>query len=171
MAKGNGSGHFCKPIFDDAQEVCAEIWNSTLVNFPPLRDVPLSDAHWGLCNRRKSTAMIILKRVYDNDIDPRAFSILVDRLWPRGLSRDDIRPDEWFKDLAPSNELRKWFGHDPGKWVSFRKKYVHELNAKADALHTLKELEKKHHTITLLYGAKDTLHNNAVVLKEVLESM
>ena len=113
--------------------------------------------------------MIILKRVYDKDLDTASYSILVDRLWPRGLKKTDFRPDEWLKDIAPSGSLRKSFGHDPAKWVEFRKKYLQELKGKDDLLQKIKHLENEKGKVTLLYAARDTEHNNAVVIREALE--
>jgi len=117
---------------------------------------------------KQSPIMIILKRVYDKDLDPHAYTILVDRLWPRGLSKKELQPDEWLKDIAPDDSLRKWFGHDPAKWTQFKKKYLLELRERKDLLHKIKKLEKEKGEITLLYAARDTEHNNAVVLKEAL---
>lgn len=116
-----------------------------------------------------SKIMIILKRAYDRDPDTGPYSILVDRLWPRGLSKETFQPDEWLKDIAPSDKLRKSFGHDPSKWMEFRKKYLLELKGKDDLLQKIKHVEKKKGKVVLLYAARDTEHNNAVVLKEVLE--
>lgn len=113
--------------------------------------------------------MISLKRAYDyRDLGPGTFRILVDRLWPRGLSKNDLHPDEWLKEIAPSQGLRSWFGHDPAKWKQFRTKYLEELKAKEDLLQKIKKLEKEHKHVVLLYGARDTEHNNAVVLEEAL---
>lgn len=111
--------------------------------------------------------MIILKRAYDRDHDT-AYSILVDRLWPRGLSKADFQPDEWLKDIAPSSDLRKSFGHDPAKWSEFRKKYLLELKGKDDLLKKIKHLEKTKGRVVLLYAARDTERNNAVVIREAL---
>lgn len=95
------------------------------------------------------------------------YRILVDRLWPRGLSKDKAHVDEWLKDIAPTDELRKWFNHEPEKYPEFRKKYEHELQ---DHKALLEEISKKaaHERVTLVYGAKDEEHNQAVVLAEVL---
>ena|SRR5690606_11309612 len=112
--------------------------------------------------------MIILKRAYDRDLDTESYSILVDRLWPRGLSKADLRPDEWLKDIAPSDQLRKSFGHDPARWADFRKNYLLELKGKADLLQKIKHLEREKGEVTLLYAARDTEHNNAVVIREAL---
>jgi uncharacterized protein YeaO (DUF488 family) len=111
--------------------------------------------------------MIGIKRVYDPPSAHDGKRILVDRLWPRGLKRDEAAIDEWMKELAPSDELRKWFSHDPAKWPEFKKRYRKELEAKSGLLGELKGYAR-HGTATLLYAAKDTEHNNAVVLKEFL---
>ena len=94
--------------------------------------------------------------------------VLVDRLWPRGLSKDHLAVDFWLKDAAPSDELRRWYGHDPRRWESFAAKYRAELAQRTDLLHLLDELRRRGR-VTLLYGARDTARNNAVVLREVLQ--
>jgi|SRR5688500_14058242 uncharacterized protein YeaO (DUF488 family) len=114
--------------------------------------------------------MVLIKRVYENDAKKANFKVLVDRIWPRGIAKDEIKIDEWYKEVAPSMALRKWFNHDPEKWDVFRKKYKAELNEREDLLSEIKQLERRHKKITLLYAAKDEKHNNAVVLKEVLDS-
>src|SRR5664279_5037892 len=108
--------------------------------------------------------MFKIKRSYqDPDIDD-GFRILVDRLWPRGLSKKNAKLDLWMKEIAPSNELRKMFGHDPEKFDTFKEKYLDELKDKKELIKQLKILEKINHKITLVYSAKDEDHNNAVVL-------
>ena len=94
--------------------------------------------------------------------------ILIDRLWPRGQSREKLKLTAWVKDIAPSTELRKWFGHDPDKWVEFRKRYRAELDANPDAVAELQELLKEHPNATLLFMAHDAEHCNATVLAEYL---
>ena len=111
---------------------------------------------------------IDLKRAYDPPAKSDGRRILVDRVWPRGIARDDLRIDAWLKDLAPSTELRKWFGHDPAKWDEFRKRYARELEQRSDALEELVKKARAGH-ITLVFGARDPEHNNAVALKEDLE--
>ncbi len=93
---------------------------------------------------------------------------MVDRLWPRGVSKDAAKLDMWLKDIAPSTELRKWFSHDPKKWVGFKKKYTAELRKNKDAVVKLKQFLKKK-KVTLLYGARDNDHNEAIVIKEFFE--
>lgn len=112
--------------------------------------------------------MIRLKRVYENRSADDGFRVLVDRLWPRGLSKEKAKIDLWLKEIAPSTQLREWFGHDPEKWEEFQKRYKHELISQKVLIKQLKQLEKKHKTITLLFGAKDVLHNQAVVLYMVI---
>lgn len=108
---------------------------------------------------------IIIKRVYAEPSSEDGKRILVDRLWPRGLSKEKACVDLWLKDIAPSTELRKWFGHEPSKWSEFKQRYVHELQANSEAVQTLKaELNKG--KVTLVYGAKDEKYNDAVVLQE-----
>ncbi len=94
--------------------------------------------------------------------------MLVDRLWPRGVKKEDAGFDLWLKDIAPSDGLRKWFSHDPSKWQEFKKRYREELKDKQDKIEDLKKMARQG-TVTLLYAAKDTDRNNAVILKEMLE--
>jgi uncharacterized protein YeaO (DUF488 family) len=112
--------------------------------------------------------MIRIKRIYDPPEPDDGRRLLVDRLWPRGVAREAARLDGWLKELAPSDELRKWFGHDPARWDEFRARYRSELQAQTELLTELRATAKKG-AVTLLYAAKDTKHNNAVVLKELLD--
>jgi len=107
-----------------------------------------------------------LKRIYEKDNKHNGIKILVDRLWPRGIKKEEAGIDEWIKNIAPSDSLRRWFGHDPGKWNEFKKKYYDELREKVDLC---RELIKGKRNIILVYSARDEEHNNAVVLKEFLE--
>ncbi len=114
---------------------------------------------------------ILLKRAYEKAGGEDGFRVLVDRLWPRGIKKEDLQLDTWAKELAPSTELRKWFAHDPIKWTEFRKRYRHELT-QAHASQSITEIldaAKSADTITLVYGAKDTEHNEAVVLRALFE--
>lgn len=111
--------------------------------------------------------MIRIQRVYSQSV--KGYSILVDRIWPRGIRKSELNADEWMKDIAPSDSLRKWFGHDPEKWQEFRKKYKEELAEKKELLRQIKSLEKEHGEIVFLFAAKDEVHNNAVVLREAVE--
>jgi len=113
--------------------------------------------------------MIRVKRIYES---PRpepgdGKRVLVDRLWPRGLKKDEVVVDEWMKDLAPSAPLRRWFAHDPGKWQEFKERYRQELEEKADLVEHIRS-EAKRGDLTILYSARDIDHNNAVALKEFL---
>ncbi|UBH13379.1 DUF488 domain-containing protein [Macrococcus armenti] len=108
--------------------------------------------------------MYKLARIYDKHI-PDGKRVLVDRVWPRGIIKEDAKLDEWLKDIAPSTELRKWFNHDPDKFSEFKKKYREELRNN-EAVQALKDMKGK---VVLLYGAKDEVHNHAIVLKEFLE--
>jgi uncharacterized protein YeaO (DUF488 family) len=108
---------------------------------------------------------VMLKRVYDPPAKADGERVLVDRLWPRGLTKAKV--DLWLKDVAPSTELRKWFGHDPEKWTEFKKRYRVELKNNP-ALSELQTLSRQG-DITLVYAAKDQLHNEAVVLKQILD--
>jgi uncharacterized protein YeaO (DUF488 family) len=113
--------------------------------------------------------MIKIKRVYDTVDREDGTRFLVDRLWPRGIAKDTLKADSWLKDVAPSTELRKWFGHDPAKWNEFRHRYFSELEANPDAWRPILDAERQG-TVTLLYGAKDQIHNNAVALVELLKA-
>lgn len=110
---------------------------------------------------------IRLSRVYDHEPDPGSRSYLVDRVWPRGVRRDDLEPADWAKDVAPSPELRKWFGHDPERWEEFRRRYFAELDARPQVWRPLLDAARSG-TLTLLYGARDRDHNNAVALRDYL---
>lgn len=111
---------------------------------------------------------ISLKRVYEKPSKNDGYRVLIDRLWPRGIKKEQAYVDCWLKSIAPSNELRKWFGHDPEKWLEFKNRYFQELEADLERLNQLIEIVKSRQ-VTLLFGAKDTEHNNAVALKEYLE--
>jgi len=115
--------------------------------------------------------MIHIKRIYETPGDHDGYRILVDRLWPRGLSKENAHVDHWMKEIAPSTELRKWFHHDPEKWKEFEQRYRIELSDKKEVLTEVLNLEKEHKKVTLLYSAKDTLRNQAVVLQEILMEM
>jgi uncharacterized protein YeaO (DUF488 family) len=108
-----------------------------------------------------------LKRVYEEPDLKDGTRILVDRLWPRGLSKEKARVDLWLKEIAPSNELRRWFAHDPAKWPEFKVRYKRELKRNQEQLALLRDATG-HGRSTLLYGARDTQHNQAVVLQELL---
>jgi uncharacterized protein YeaO (DUF488 family) len=128
-------------------------------------------------NRRSNHAQevfmtdIRLKRAYENPARSDGPRILVDRLWPRGIRKEDAEITEWLKGLAPSTELRKWFGHDPEKWAEFQKRYLTEIKTEAsDDLQKLSECLEENDRITLVFAAKDTEHNNAVALKRYVET-
>ena len=110
---------------------------------------------------------IRIKRVYEEPEIEDGTRILVDRLWPRGLTKEKARVDLWLKDVAPSTELRKWFSHDPAKWAEFRSRYLEELKRNNEQLSLLRQ-EAAKGTVTLVYGAKDQQHNEAVILHELL---
>ncbi len=107
-----------------------------------------------------------LKRAYEPPAAGDGTRILIDRLWPRGVSKADAALDQWMKDVAPSTELRKWFGHDPARWEEFRRRYIEELQRHA-ALDELRSLARQG-TVTLVYSAHDEAHNDAVVLRDLL---
>ena len=111
---------------------------------------------------------IQLKRVYEKKEKSDGFRILVDRLWPRGLSKEKVKVDLWLKDVAPRNELRLWFGHDSTKWDAFQKRYEKELKINKEAFDTLKEKVEQKKMVTLVFSASDIKHNNAIVLRNLL---
>lgn len=111
--------------------------------------------------------IIKIKRVYEKPQRNDGKRILVDRLWPRGVSKENAKLDLWLKEIAPTDSLRKWFSHDPAKWEQFRKLYFKELETKKEKINIIKELQKNG-VVTLLFGAKDTKRNNAVVLAEFI---
>lgn len=112
---------------------------------------------------------IRIKRVYAAPLAEDGLRVLVDRLWPRGVSKDKARLDAWIKDIAPSGALRKWFGHDPSRWKEFRARYVRELDGKKELVRALVIKARKAGALTMLYSSSDEQHNNAVVLKDVLQ--
>ena len=114
--------------------------------------------------------MIKIKRAYEPADAADGYRILIDRLWPRGVSKERADIDLWFKDVSPSNELRKWFGHDPDKWDEFQKRYSQELSEKQELIKQFETLVNEHKVVTLVYSAKDELHNDAVFLQKYLES-
>jgi uncharacterized protein YeaO (DUF488 family) len=113
--------------------------------------------------------MIRIKRVYEPDAPEDGCRVLVDRLWPRGMKKEAAKIDLWMKDVAPSDKLRKSFHHDAMKWHDFEKKYQSELKKKKELFEELKKLEKQHGMLTLLFGARDEEHNQAVVLAKWLK--
>lgn len=108
---------------------------------------------------------IAIKRAYEKPAKADGKRILVDRLWPRGLTKEKAAIDLWLKDIAPTTDLRKWFGHDPDKWKEFQKRYRQELKKNKEQVSLLNE-QLKNNVVTLVYGAKDEEHNEALVLKE-----
>jgi uncharacterized protein YeaO (DUF488 family) len=112
--------------------------------------------------------MIQIKRAYDPPAPGDGTRFLVDALWPRGIKKEDLRLDGWLKDAAPSSELRRWFGHDPDRWAEFQQRYFAELDDKPEALQPLRSAAEEG-DVTLIYGARDTEHNNAVALLKYLE--
>jgi len=112
---------------------------------------------------------IKIKRVYEPPEKTDGFRVLVDRLWPRGFTKEKLAADLWLKEIAPETELRKWFNHDPEKWSEFRKKYISALKKNKESLRLLKDRLQKEN-VTLLYAAKDSEHNEAAVISELLSS-
>jgi uncharacterized protein YeaO (DUF488 family) len=110
---------------------------------------------------------VAVKRAYDPVGDDDGYRVLIDRIWPRGVSKERARLDEWARELAPSTELRRWFGHDPARFEEFRRRYIEELAAEGDKLDELRRRTSAG-KVTLVYGARDSEHNDAVVLAELL---
>jgi uncharacterized protein YeaO (DUF488 family) len=115
--------------------------------------------------------MIKIKRIYEKRSTNDGFRILIDRLWPRGVSKSDAKIDLWLKEIAPTDDLRKWFSHDPKKWKSFEGKYGEELKRNQTLIDKILDLKKEHKIVTLVFSAKDEQHNNAIVLQQVLSSI
>ncbi len=115
--------------------------------------------------------MIGIKRVYESSSKDDGFRILVDRIWPGGVSKEKANLDLWIKEIAPSNDLRKWFSHDPEKWEGFENRYKCELKDKEELINKIKEIEKDEGKMTLIYSAKYKEHNNAVVLEHILKKL
>src|SRR5574337_951399 len=130
------------------------VWNATPRSLSPLE--------------RNHAVMIQVKRVYEPPTPDDGTRFLVDRLWPRGIKKEDLRVDQWVKGVAPSDALRLWFAHDPGKWNEFRRRYFAELDGKPDVWLPIVDVARQGN-VTLLYSARDTQHNNAVALKEYVE--
>jgi uncharacterized protein YeaO (DUF488 family) len=114
--------------------------------------------------------MIRLKRAYETPTPGDGLRILVERLWPRGLTKTAAQIDIWYKELAPSTELRKWYGHQPERWEEFQRRYKQELHEQQALLTELQQLCHKEETVTFIFAAKDEAHNSAIVLKQILES-
>ena len=114
--------------------------------------------------------MIKIKRIYEKPSKEEGYRILVDMLWPRGVRKEDAKVNLWLKEIASSDELRKWFSHKVERWEEFKRRYKEELKGKRELIEKIRKLEKEHGTIALLFSAKDVEHNNAVVLKEVIEN-
>jgi len=112
--------------------------------------------------------MIRIKRIYELPSKDDGLRVLVDRLWPRGVSKEKAKIDLWLKDIGPSDAVRKWFGHKEERWEEFKKRYLKELKDKKELMEQLKTMDKKG-VVTLLYAAKDEARNNAVVLKDLLD--
>jgi uncharacterized protein YeaO (DUF488 family) len=114
--------------------------------------------------------MFQIKRAYEPPAPEDGYRVLVDRLWPRGLSKEAAAVDEWLKDIAPSAELRRWFGHDPKRWAEFKARYREELKSaqRSAALGRVREAARTRGSVTLLFAARDTTHNHATVLLELL---
>jgi len=119
-------------------------------------------------NTTEGFSLLRVKRIYEPPSKEDGFRILVDRLWPRGMSKQRAQLDLWLKEIAPSDELRQWFSHEPEKWREFKKKYRTELSAKKDLVDQIMELEKSKEAVTLVYSARNTELNNVVALKMII---
>ena len=115
--------------------------------------------------------MFKIKRIYDAPTKDDGYRILVDRLWPRGVSKEKAKIDLWSKEVTPTDKLRKWYSHDPEKWLEFQKMYKNELKDRLDALDKIKQIENEKKIVTLVYAAKDTKHTHALVLQKILEKI
>ena len=113
--------------------------------------------------------MLALKRVYENAAPEDGVRFLVEKLWPRGIKKTDLKMDAWLKGVAPSDALRRWFAHDPKKWPEFRRRYFGELASQPEAWEPIRSAAR-HGRVTLVYSSHDTEHNNAVALKEYLQA-
>jgi uncharacterized protein YeaO (DUF488 family) len=116
-----------------------------------------------------NTMVIIVKRVSEQSSDDDGYRVLVERLWPRGVTKKKAKIALWLKDAGASTDLRKWFSHDPEKWEVFRRNYFEEMEKKPEVVSTLREIIQKNKNVTLVFSAHDEIHNNAVALKEFLE--
>jgi uncharacterized protein YeaO (DUF488 family) len=112
--------------------------------------------------------MIQVARIYEPAKKSDGWRVLLDRLWPRGVKKENAHVDQWMKEIAPSAALRKWFGHAPERWPEFQRRYTAELAKKKELMTELKQAEKTHGTLTLVFGAKDKEHNQAIVLMNLL---
>ena len=117
--------------------------------------------------RKVPASNVKLKRAYDAPTADDGARILIDRLWPRGVTKERAAIDQWMKDISPSTELRKWFGHDPARWDEFRRRYAQEVRKNSDLLDQLRSLAR-HGPITLVYSAHDEKHNDAVELRQLI---
>jgi uncharacterized protein YeaO (DUF488 family) len=113
---------------------------------------------------------IRLRRVYDPPSEEDGYRVLVERLWPRGISKERARIDLWLKDAGASPDLRTWFGHDPQRWEEFRRRYFAEMRQRSEVVKALREAIREKGTVTFVFSARDAAHNNAVALREFLES-
>lgn len=113
--------------------------------------------------------MIAVKRAYEESSKNDGFRVLIDRIWPRGVSKEDADIDLWIKEIAPSSELRKWFDHEVEKWKDFQNKYIKELDDNPEKVKELKKVLRENKKVTFVFAAKDESHNNAIALKEYLK--
>lgn len=113
--------------------------------------------------------MFRAKRIYEAAETSDGYRVLVDRLWPRGVSKEEAEVELWLKEVAPSDALRKWFGHDPKRWEEFQERYREELKKASAAVEQLRKVQKEHGTVTLVYSARDEKHNQAVALEKYLK--
>ena len=113
--------------------------------------------------------MLKVKRIYEVAERSDGYRVLVDRLWPRGVSKQKAQVDLWMREIAPSDSLRKWFGHDSQRWLEFQRRYRGELRNKTELIGRIEQLERERHTVTLVFSARDERHNQAVALRAFLK--
>lgn len=123
---------------------------------------------WQRSKIQEERALLKVKRIYEVAQPADGYRVLVDRIWPRGMSKETAHIDLWMKEIAPSDQLRKWFGHDPRRWTEFQKRYREELRKKTELIKQLHQLEQEHRKVTLVFSARDEQHNQAVALQGIL---
>ena len=162
--KGLRAARSAWPVLETHSGASSTIWEQV----SPLRDLFLTSKVRG-SHVVDNEMPFKIKRAYEKAVRNDGYRVLVDRIWPRGVTKVEAKIDQWCKGVAPSTALRKWFAHDPARWLEFKRRYFRELAAQRDALNELHKLASAS-MVTLVFGAKDMEHNQAVALKEYLES-